>query len=66
VSRSYRNLNLILIQISLKFIKDLEKKRGFSIFPSLMVQEGTFARETLALQAGIICSGTVAKHDILL
>jgi hypothetical protein len=31
-----------------------------------MVQEGTFVRETLALQAGTVCSETVAKHDILL
>jgi hypothetical protein len=31
-----------------------------------MVQEGMFAWETLALEAGTICSGTVAKHDKLL
>jgi hypothetical protein len=31
-----------------------------------MVQEGTFVRETLALQAGTIYWETVVKHDILL
>jgi hypothetical protein len=38
----------------------------FVTFLNNMVQEGTFVRETLALQAGTICLGTVAKHDILL
>jgi hypothetical protein len=36
VIRSRQNSNLVRIQIDLKFIKDLEKKRRFSIFPSLM------------------------------
>jgi hypothetical protein len=31
-----------------------------------MVHEGTFVRETLALQAGTVSWETVAKHDILL
>jgi hypothetical protein len=31
-------LNLIWIQIGLKFINDLEKERGFSIFPSRLGQ----------------------------
>jgi hypothetical protein len=31
-----------------------------------MVQEGTFVREILALQAGPFVSKTVVKHDILL
>jgi hypothetical protein len=31
-----------------------------------MVQEGTFVRETLALQAGPFVQEIVAKHDILL
>jgi hypothetical protein len=31
-----------------------------------MVQEGTFAWDTLALQAGTIYSETIAEHDILL
>jgi hypothetical protein len=31
-----------------------------------MVQKGTFVQESLALQVGTVCSGTVAKHDILL
>jgi hypothetical protein len=30
--------------------------------PSHMVQEGTFVWETLALQAGAVCSRTVAKQ----
>jgi hypothetical protein len=36
VIMSHRNSYLVWIQIDLKFIKDLEKKRRFSIFPSLM------------------------------
>jgi hypothetical protein len=31
-------LNLVWIQIGLKFIKDLEKEMGFSIFPSRLGQ----------------------------
>jgi hypothetical protein len=31
-----------------------------------MVQEGTFVRETLALQARTVCPKTVAKHDVFL
>jgi hypothetical protein len=31
-----------------------------------MAQEGTFVRETLALQAGTVCLETVAKYNILL
>jgi hypothetical protein len=31
-----------------------------------MVQEGTFVRETLALQAEMFVQETIAKHDILL
>jgi hypothetical protein len=31
-----------------------------------MVQEGTFVRETLALQVGPFVQETIAKHDILL
>jgi hypothetical protein len=31
-----------------------------------IVQEGTFVRETLALQAGTVCWETVGKHDLLL
>jgi hypothetical protein len=41
VIRSHRNPILVWIQIDLKFIKDLEKKRRFSIFPSLMGQNST-------------------------
>jgi hypothetical protein len=33
---------------------------------SHMVQEGTFVRETIALQAGPFVRETIAKHDILL
>jgi hypothetical protein len=33
---------------------------------SHMVQEGTFAGESLALQAGSFAGESVAKHDILL
>jgi hypothetical protein len=33
---------------------------------SHMVQEGTFVRETVALQAGPFVQETIAKHDILL
>jgi hypothetical protein len=36
VIMSCQNSNLVRIQIDLKFIKDLEKKMRFPIFPSLM------------------------------
>jgi hypothetical protein len=38
VSRSHQNSNLVWVQIDFNFIKDLEKERRFSIFPSLMGQ----------------------------
>jgi hypothetical protein len=38
----------------------------FVICLNYMVQEGPFAREYLALQAGPFGRGSVAKHDVLL
>jgi hypothetical protein len=38
----------------------------FANYLNHIVQEGTFMRKTLALQAGTICRETVAKYDILL
>jgi hypothetical protein len=38
----------------------------FVIYLNHMVQEGTFARESLAPQAGPFAGESIAKHDVLL
>jgi hypothetical protein len=38
----------------------------FVIYLNHMVQEGPFARESLALQAGPFAGESIAKHDVLL